>query len=141
MNLTRRLIGDADPATDRSETVDLPIAPLACLFILPLYASGAWSEPAPTELPGGGQVSTGQASINVNGSHMDVNQASQNASINWQTFNIGSGAQVDFHQPDSSAVAVNRIADPNGSQIMGKPNCSTSKWTKARYKHWQKTNN
>jgi filamentous hemagglutinin family protein len=124
MNLNCRLIGNADPATERSETVDLPITPLACLFILPLYAPGAWAEPAPTELPSGGQVSAGQASIAVNGSHMDVNQSSQNAAINWQTFNIGSNAQVDFHQPDSSAVAVNRIADTNGSQIMGKLNAN-----------------
>jgi filamentous hemagglutinin family protein len=124
MNLNCRLIGEADPTTDRSEDVELRIAHIACLFVLPLYIPSAWAEPAPTELPGGGQVNAGQASIAVNGSHMDVNQTSQNAAINWQTFNIGSDAQVDFHQPDSSAVAVNRIADPNGSQIMGKLNAN-----------------
>jgi filamentous hemagglutinin family protein len=124
MNLKCRLIGDADPATDRSEDLELRIAHIACLFVLPLYIPSAWAEPAPTELPGGGQVNAGQASITVNGSHMDVNQTSQNAGIDWQTFNIGSDAQVDFHQPDSSAVAVNRIADTNGSQIMGKLNAN-----------------
>lgn len=124
MNLNCRLIGDADPTSDRSEDVELRIAHIACLLVLPLYIPSAWAEPAPAELPSGGQVTNGSASIAVNGSHMDVNQASQNASLNWQTFNIGQNAQVDFHQPNASAVAVNRIADPNGSRIMGRLNAN-----------------
>jgi filamentous hemagglutinin family protein len=91
---------------------------------LAFFSFAAVADPAPTELPSGGQVTNGSASIAVNGSHMDVNQASQNASLNWQTFNIGENAQVDFHQPNASAVAVNRIADPNGSQIMGRLNAN-----------------
>jgi filamentous hemagglutinin family protein len=91
---------------------------------LAFFSFAAVADPAPTELPSGGQVTNGSASIAVDGSHMDVNQASQNASFNWQTFNIGESAQVDFHQPSSSAVAVNRIADPNGSQIMGRLNAN-----------------
>jgi filamentous hemagglutinin family protein len=124
MNLTCRLIGNTEPATDRSEDVELRIAHIACLFVLPLCIPNAWAEPAPAELPGGGQVNAGQASITVNGSRMDVNQTSQNAGIDWQTFNIGSDAQVNFHQPNSAAIAVNRIADANGSQIMGKLNAN-----------------
>jgi filamentous hemagglutinin family protein len=91
---------------------------------LAFFSFAAVADPAPAELPSGGQVTNGSASIAVDGSHMDVNQASQNASLNWQTFNIGESAQVDFHQPSSSAVAVNRIADPNGSQIMGRLNAN-----------------
>jgi filamentous hemagglutinin family protein len=91
---------------------------------LAFFSFAAVADPAPTELPSGGQVTNGSASIAVGGSHMDVNQASQNASLNWQTFNIGKDAQVDFHQPNASAVAVNRIADPNGSQIMGRLNAN-----------------
>jgi filamentous hemagglutinin family protein len=91
---------------------------------LAFFSFAAVADPAPTELPSGGQVTNGSASIAVNGSQMNVNQASQNAGINWQTFNIGRNAQVDFHQPNASSVAVNRIADPNGSQIMGRLNAN-----------------
>ncbi|TAN70186.1 MAG: filamentous hemagglutinin N-terminal domain-containing protein, partial [Methylobacter sp.] len=105
---------------------------LAQAIALALSSSTAFAAPAPTELPSGGQVTSGSASIAVNacpepcrgGSQMDVNQASQNASINWQTFNIGQNAQVDFHQPNANAIAVNRIADTNGSQIMGRLNAN-----------------
>ncbi|TAN52544.1 MAG: hypothetical protein EPN21_03635, partial [Methylococcaceae bacterium] len=79
---------------------------------LVVSAPAVYAAPAATELPGGGQVSAGQASIAVDGAHMDVNQTSQNASLNWQTFNVGRNAEVEFHQPNASSVAVNRIADP-----------------------------
>jgi filamentous hemagglutinin family protein len=131
MNLTYRLIRDAVtdgyvPATAfaRNGKIEWRIVRIAYLSTLPLFTPAAYAAPAATELPGGGQVTAGSASIDVDGSHMDVNQASQNASIDWQTFNIGQNAQVDFHQPNASAVAVNRIADPNGSQIMGRLNAN-----------------
>jgi filamentous hemagglutinin family protein len=133
MNFTYRLIlkSVADSGVP-SAAFKLNNTRIACLSVLPFFAQAALSAPATTELPSGGQVSAGQASIAVNacpepcrgGARMDVNQTSQNASINWQTFNIGSDAQVDFHQPDASAIAVNRIADPNGSQIMGRLNAN-----------------
>ncbi len=99
---------------------------------LGLTLSTAYATPTPTELPSGGQTTSGSASIAVNAcpepcrgsAHMDVNQAGQNVGLNWQTFNIGQNAQVDFHQPNTSAIAVNRIADTNGSQIMGRLNAN-----------------
>ncbi|TAK64175.1 filamentous hemagglutinin N-terminal domain-containing protein [Methylobacter sp.] len=131
MNLTYRLIWDAvtngyvsATTFTRNGKIELRIVRIAYLSTLPLFTPAAYAAPVPTELPSGGQVTAGQASIAVDGSHMDVNQASQNASLNWQTFNIGQNAQVDFHQPNASAVAVNRIADPNGSQIMGRLNAN-----------------
>ncbi|TAN47025.1 MAG: filamentous hemagglutinin N-terminal domain-containing protein, partial [Methylococcaceae bacterium] len=93
---------------------------LAQAIALALSSSTAFAAPALTELPSGGQITSGRAGIAVDGSHMDVNQTSQNASLNWQTFNVGRNAEVEFHQPNASSVAVNRIADPDGSQIMGR---------------------
>jgi filamentous hemagglutinin family protein len=43
------------------------------------------------------------------GNTTTIRQSSQNLSINWQSFNIGSQETVDFLQPDASAIAVNRI--------------------------------
>src|SRR6185369_1282861 len=70
-------------------------------------------------LPAGGAVSAGSASIAGGGGSMTITQASQNVAINWQTFNIGQGEAVRFVQPNSSAVALNRVLGADTSIIMG----------------------
>ena len=74
---------------------------------------------AANALPTGGQVTNGSGRLAQHGDTLTVTQQSQILSLNWLTFNIGSHSTVDFVQPDASAVAVNRIADTNGSQIFG----------------------
>ncbi|WP_315123576.1 YDG domain-containing protein [Comamonas antarctica] len=80
---------------------------------------------APTALPTGGQLAAGQASIGGvqatagNGVRLEVTQASQQAVLNWQSFNIGSQAQVNFVQPNASATVLNRVAAGNPSEIQG----------------------
>ena len=40
--------------------------------------------------------------------------------INWQSFNIGAGYGVQFVQPSSQAIALNRVVGLSGpSQILG----------------------
>jgi filamentous hemagglutinin family protein len=75
-------------------------------------------------LPGNGQVVAGSASISSNGNVMNVNQNSDRAIVTWNTFNIGSGAQVNFHQLGSSSVALNRVTGSDGSQILGQLNAN-----------------
>ena len=73
--------------------------------------------PAPNQLPTGGQVAAGIAAIGTNGNTMTVTQTSNRAAINWNTFDIGSQAHVNFVQPSSQAVALNRsLARDYGSQ-------------------------
>ncbi|MGH8370387.1 MAG: filamentous hemagglutinin N-terminal domain-containing protein, partial [Gammaproteobacteria bacterium] len=70
--------------------------------------------------PTGGQVVAGNAGITVpDQNHTIINQASQNAIINWQQFSIGSDQFVQFIQPDSSAVVLNRVVGGDPSQILG----------------------
>ncbi|MBX9847519.1 MAG: S8 family serine peptidase [Xanthobacteraceae bacterium] len=71
--------------------------------------------------PLGGQVVGGSAAIGGTGtSTVTVTQSSQNAVINWQSFNIGAGETTRFIQPNSSATMLNRVTgDPNPSQILG----------------------
>ncbi|MDD5333790.1 MAG: filamentous hemagglutinin N-terminal domain-containing protein, partial [Rhodoferax sp.] len=76
--------------------------------------------PAPTRLPTGGQVVAGTASIAQSGALMNINQSSQRAAIDWQTFNVGSAAQLNFNQPGTGSVTLNRVLDSNPSQIFGK---------------------
>ena len=74
--------------------------------------------------PGGGKVIAGVASITQSGNTTDIEQSSQNLSINWQSFNVASQESVNFLQPSASAIAVNRILGNNGSQILGHLNAN-----------------
>lgn len=73
----------------------------------------------PATLPKGGKVVSGNASINQSGGAMDIHQSSNRAILNWKSFDVGSGAQVQFHQPSQNAVALNRVQAGNASQIYG----------------------
>ena len=79
-----------------------------------------WATASMTALAGpeGGEIVGGVGTINLAGPGVTViNQASQNLSIDWQTFNVGENEAVRFDQPSSQAVALNRIFDQNPSQI------------------------
>src|SRR5215469_4484813 len=70
--------------------------------------------------PTGGQVVAGQANIvNQNANSLVVKQASQSAIINWQQFSIGSGQYVQFLQPSSSSVVLNRVVGGSPTSIFG----------------------
>jgi hypothetical protein len=70
--------------------------------------------------PGGGKVVSGTGSISQAGNSTDIHQSSETLSIDWQSFNVSAQQSVDFFQPSTSAVAVNRILGGNGSQILGR---------------------
>ena len=60
--------------------------------------------------PEGGAVVGGAATIQGQGGPaVTVNQSSNSAIINWNTFNIGANESVRFNQPSSSSVALNRV--------------------------------
>ena len=75
-------------------------------------------------LPTGGQVTAGSATINQTGNTLNINQASQKAALNWQSFNIGTNGTVNFVQPNSNAVALNRIGGNSASEIYGHLNAN-----------------
>lgn len=70
-------------------------------------------------LPTGGQITAGSGSISRSGGKMTVTQTTGRMITDWSTFNIGSNASVNFAQPGSSSVALNRIYDQNPSLIYG----------------------
>ncbi|KQP38896.1 filamentous hemagglutinin N-terminal domain-containing protein [Pseudorhodoferax sp. Leaf274] len=84
----------------------------------PLTAFAA--PPAATQLPTGGQVAAGSAQIGTSGASMTVDQASQRAVLNWQSFDVGSSASVNFRQPDASSVTLNRVVGSDPSQVYGR---------------------
>lgn len=70
-------------------------------------------------LPTGGTVSAGSASIAGGAGSTTISQSSQNVAINWQGFSIGQKEAVQFVQPNSSAVALNRVLGSDPSSILG----------------------
>ncbi|NBU18821.1 MAG: filamentous hemagglutinin N-terminal domain-containing protein, partial [Betaproteobacteria bacterium] len=93
---------------------------------LTLGGAGAQSPPPPasTQLPMGGSVARGSATISqtatAQAAAMTVNQSSQRAIINWDSFNLGTAASINFVQPNAQAVTLNRVNDNNPSQIFGR---------------------
>ncbi len=103
----------------------LLVAASALIYFMPTTVFAAPpNPPAATELPTGGNVVGGQASINQSGTTMNINQVSNRAAVDWNTFNVGSNSTVNFVQPSSSAAILNRVLDANPSQIFGKINAN-----------------
>jgi filamentous hemagglutinin family protein len=81
--------------------------------ILLAFGATSWA------LPVGGQVSAGSAAIYSSAGKMTINQSSQNVAINWQSFGIAATESVNFVQPNSASVALNRVIGPDPSAIFG----------------------
>ena len=81
---------------------------------------------APTALPDGANIVAGNITLSrsntPNSAQLNINQSSDNAIINWRSFNVGSAATVNFNQSSSKAVTLNRIQSADVSQIFGKIN-------------------
>jgi filamentous hemagglutinin family protein len=88
---------------------------LATSALVPLGLVSAVANPL------GGQVVGGSAAVSGTGTAaVTVTQSSQNAVINWNSFNIGSGERTQFVQPNSSSTVLNRVTGDLGpSQIYG----------------------
>lgn len=96
------------------------IALAAAIALVLLQArAGAQVPELPQVLMGpGGRFDGAQAPV-VDGTGMVINQTADKATLHWQSFNIGAGNRVEFVQPSSSSVALNRIFDALPSQIRG----------------------
>jgi len=70
--------------------------------------------------PEGGQVVGGSGSINQSGLNTTVNQATQNMAIDWQRYNVQQNERVQYIQPNSSSISLNRIIGNNASTIRGR---------------------
>src|SRR5581483_658248 len=69
--------------------------------------------------PTGGTVVAGQGTINQTGGTTTVQQQSQSLSLNWQGFSVAPTETVQFVQPSTTAIALNRVIGNDASQIYG----------------------
>ena len=85
----------------------------------------AQAENASNALPTGGHVAAGNVSINTAPATptmqatLNVVQTTQRAVVNWDSFNVGANAKVEFVQPNAQAVIHNRVISATASQIDG----------------------
>ena len=110
----------------RGKSSATPLLSAALLATLAAISSGVGA------VPQGGQVVSGSGSISASGGTgqgtTTINQASDKPSLNWQSFNVAKTETVNFLQPSASALAVNRIFDTQGSQILGRINANGQVW-------------
>ncbi|WP_295055579.1 filamentous hemagglutinin N-terminal domain-containing protein [Sulfuricurvum sp.] len=90
------------------------------LVVSALIAGSTMSFASPTS----GQVTSGSASIIQNGSITTINQSSNKASINWNSFSIAPSETVNFVQPSSQSVTLNRVVGTTSSLIQGAMNAN-----------------
>lgn len=92
---------------------------------LSLTVSNAWAAPGIHDLPQLGGIDGGSATItNPAQGQLVVSQTTARLIANWNSFDVGQQARVDFIQPDSKSIALNRIHSALPSQIFGQVNAN-----------------
>ena len=97
----------------RSPRLPVWLGRMLMVLGLPAFAIG------PATLPQNGVVVGGAGAISASGNQMQVTQNTQNMIVNWQSFNIGQNAGVNFLQPNAQSAALNRVLSADPSYILG----------------------
>ncbi|MGD9157661.1 MAG: filamentous hemagglutinin N-terminal domain-containing protein [Desulfobacteraceae bacterium] len=74
--------------------------------------------------PQDGVVTSGTAVISQAGDTTNINQTTQKAAINWQSFSVDTTETVNFNQPGVSSVTLNRVIGNEKSVIEGTINAT-----------------
>lgn len=81
---------------------------LVFLFNIPVYAA-----------PNGANVVHGNVNISQSGSNTIINQNTDKAIINWNSFDVNKGESVLFNQNSSSSIILNRVTNGLPTNIFG----------------------
>jgi len=117
----------------------VPVLRAPACSVAVLWAAGALAlssappaaaQPAGSVLPAGtlpvlrgvvsGQVLVNRPAPGAERSLLTIDQTSSRAVIDWRSFNIGSGSEVLFNQPGTTASVLNRIYSADPTLIQGK---------------------
>ena len=74
---------------------------------------------AADQLPSISSVVSGDAAINAAGNNLTINQSSNRAILDWNSFDIGSDAWVRFNQPSTQSITINNILSTQPAKIDG----------------------
>jgi len=109
--------------SDRSGSGKLPLGLSGYSQILLysfLFSYPSFSFAGPT----GGNIVGGSGHIHVSGLSTDIHQNTSALAINWDSYNLSANEVVNYLQPSSSSIALNRITGNGGSQILGQINAN-----------------
>lgn len=70
--------------------------------------------------PEGGVVVGGEGVITQAGVDTMIHQATERMAIDWRSFDVAANERVEFIQPSSSSIALNRVLGNRGSEILGR---------------------
>ena len=102
-------------STLKHESVALRVLRRSALCAGALLAALGIEPAAAQHLPSGGSVAAGSVSIaQPNSSTLNINQSTDQAIINWNSFSVGHGNTVNFNQPGASASTLNLAMACNG---------------------------
>lgn len=100
-------------------------AAASCVALAALFAAPA----SVLANPQGGSVAGGQATITHSGPLTTIDQQSEKAILNWDSFSIGSGETTRFNQAAGArAIALNRVTGGNPSEIRGALQANGGVW-------------
>jgi filamentous hemagglutinin family protein len=95
---------------------------VAFTFLSSTFMGSAFGAgPVPTTpLPTGGTVTRGSATFDTSvANKLIINQTTDKAAINWQTYGIDVGNLVKYIQPGASSIALNRVIGADPTVILG----------------------
>ena len=99
----------------------ISVAILAILFLQFSAASEVFAAPLVNALPipKSATPTYGAGNISTNGNAMTVTQSTNKMIVEWNNFNIGSNASVNFVQPSASSAILNKVLGTGSSEIYG----------------------
>ena len=99
---------------NRHSPLHLPRRALTFAVAVALFSSQSHAAPSGAEVVGGSATFRQSSTTHL------IHQETDRVAINWQSFNIDAGEKVQFVQPSSQSLALNRVIGNDASQIMGR---------------------
>ena len=89
-------------------------------LVVALVTLQLWMPTLPLALPTDGKIVAGQATIqHTTPNSLSIQQATDKAILNWNSFSIAANEAVHFIQPSVSSIALNRVIGVDPSVILG----------------------
>jgi filamentous hemagglutinin family protein len=89
------------------------------LALVAFWGAGLPGSSYATTAPTGGVVTSGTATISQTSNTTNINQSTNKATINWTSFSTSSDETVNFVQPSSSSITLNRVTGSDKSVLAG----------------------
>jgi trimeric autotransporter adhesin len=98
--------------------IDLRAYPRLKPLLLAIFSMTQWNA-SPVLAADGSQIIQGKGSVQTNQQTTTINQQSNALILNWNNFNIAPNERVQFLQPSSSSIALNRVLSSDPTSIFG----------------------